>query len=432
MLAKLSRRLYLYFIILAGFAALFSLSVWEPVHEAFPFIFFALLAILSETQTVTINDDNCVTITSAVAICAALVCGPTAAAWVAAVSVVGSVTKYHGKSHHIFNTRPEISLFNASTYALTISVFSLVYGLLGGRIIHSGRGLDSVISEITHSAGQMIAAVCLSTFVNTVIIAVYLAITSHRSIFRIWTSNLLWSVLSIIIVGMIGILITTVYAAYSWFFVVLFFLPFLLARYVFILYKDLQHNYLQTVKSLASAIEAKDEYTIGHSKRVEAYCCITADEMHLSEKRTEALRYAALLHDIGKIGIDEQILNKTHNLTESEWNEVKQHPEKGAHIIEDIDFLSKSVDIIKSHHERYDGRGYPNGLDGKSLSVESMILSVADAYDAMTSNRPYRKTLSHEEALAELYRGSGRQFSPEVVKAFDRAMAKRGNRLYDI
>ena len=180
-------------------------------------------------------------------------------------------------------------------------------------------------------------------------------------------------------------------------------------------YNEIQYGYLQTVMSLANSIEAKDPYTRGHCQRVMEISCELARAMGLSEEDVEDLRYAAILHDIGKIGISASILNKQEKLTEEEFNEIKKHPSIAYNILKDIDFLKNGLYGVLQHHERYDGKGYPNGLKKDEISIFGRILCVADAFDAMTSDRPYRKGMSMEDAIKELERCKGTQFDPEIV-----------------
>ncbi len=179
-----------------------------------------------------------------------------------------------------------------------------------------------------------------------------------------------------------------------------------------------------TIKALALAVDAKDPYTRGHAERVTHYADIIAVEMALDNTRAGAIKYAALLHDIGKIGVSEHILEKKKKLSEEEWEAIKNHVEIGESIIEPIDFLQTSSMIVRHHHEHFDGSGYPDGLKGDSIPLEARILGVADAFDALTTDRPYRKHKTIAEALVEISSNSGRQFDPEVVKAFKSALKK--------
>lgn len=157
-------------------------------------------------------------------------------------------------------------------------------------------------------------------------------------------------------------------------------------------------TYFETIKALAKAIDAKDHYTQGHCHRVMEYSVAIAKEMGFLDSQLDDLKYGAILHDIGKIGIPEDILNKNGKLTDEEYNIIKSHSAIGYDIVKDIEFLSKAKDIIYEHHEKIDGRGYPNGLNGEESNIFSRIVCVADSYDAMTSNRAYRKSMEVERA----------------------------------
>ncbi len=177
--------------------------------------------------------------------------------------------------------------------------------------------------------------------------------------------------------------------------------------------------YLDIIKSLAAAIDAKDPYTMGHSGRVARNAVMLAGALHLPKEEQKVVEQAAILHDVGKIGIKDSILNKPNALTLEEWEEMKAHPEIGALIIASSEsFDPKVLMIIKHHHERYDGRGYPSGLLNGDIPLGARIIALADSYDAMRSDRPYRRARSPQEALDEVNRGAGTQFDPLVVKAF--------------
>lgn len=184
------------------------------------------------------------------------------------------------------------------------------------------------------------------------------------------------------------------------------------------LYEEQQQNYLNTIQALVSAIEASDSYTRGHSERVTRFSVEIGRHMNLSSDRLQVLERAAVLHDIGKIGIDLTLLNKEGKLTPQDIRELQQHPEIGMKILEPIEFLHDVRTCIGQHHERYDGMGYPNRIKKDEQLLEARILAIADAFDAMTSNRPYRKALSIDSAIKELHDNSGTQFDPDIVKVF--------------
>ncbi|MCX7698714.1 MAG: GAF domain-containing protein [Candidatus Goldbacteria bacterium] len=190
------------------------------------------------------------------------------------------------------------------------------------------------------------------------------------------------------------------------------------------LYENLNNMFLNTVKSLAAAIETKDIYTRGHSERVTKYSELIAKELKLPDEDIHELRLAGLLHDIGKIGIDESILRKPSKLTDTEFNEIKKHPVYAANILEAIPQMKEIIPAIKHHHERYDGEGYPDGLKNDDIPYFARILSIADTFDAMSSNRPYREALPIEICLQEIKACSGTQFDPEITNAAIKALKK--------
>ncbi|HOI91231.1 MAG TPA: GAF domain-containing protein [Candidatus Rifleibacterium sp.] len=189
------------------------------------------------------------------------------------------------------------------------------------------------------------------------------------------------------------------------------------------LYEDLEASYLSAVRALANSIDAKDAYTRGHSERVARYSMEIGRVMGLTGDEIKNLHIGALLHDIGKIGIAEAIINKSSRLTDEEYQEIKTHPSRGASIIEPAKFLKEKVPLIKYHHERFDGKGYPDGLKGEEIPLMARIVCCADSFDAMTSKRAYRDTMPLEEARKELIRCSGSQFDPRVVNAFLEVLA---------
>lgn len=184
------------------------------------------------------------------------------------------------------------------------------------------------------------------------------------------------------------------------------------------LYEQAEMGYLNTIKTLSNVIDAKDNYTYGHSERVMQHCVTIAEALKLSDEDKNILRYASLLHDIGKIGIDIGLLRKPSKLSDEEWKMIFMHPVLGSSIVEQIGFLSNLAPIILHHHERYDGKGYPTKIKVEKIPLGARILSVADAYESMVSDRPYRKALSLKKARQELKELSGAQFDPKIVKVF--------------
>jgi len=184
------------------------------------------------------------------------------------------------------------------------------------------------------------------------------------------------------------------------------------------LYEELRETFLGTIMSLAESMDKRDAYTGGHTRRVRDYSLAIGMRLGLKNSELETLKLSAILHDIGKIGVRDSVLLKNGKLDEEEYASMKQHPQYGAEILSHIKSLSDASEGVRSHHEKYDGSGYPDKLKGDEIPLLGRIILVADAFDAMTSDRSYRKAMSVESALDELERGSGLQFDPAVVDAF--------------
>lgn len=184
--------------------------------------------------------------------------------------------------------------------------------------------------------------------------------------------------------------------------------------------KKVEEMSVQLVQTLANAIDAKDKYTNGHSSRVAEYCVRVATAMGMSKEEVDLLRYEGLLHDIGKIGISDNILNKSEGLTDTEFTVLKEHVTIGGDIMHDASTLPGAENVIRHHHERYDGKGYPSGLKGEQIPRDARIVTIVDTYDAMSSNRVYRKALPKDVIKKELLKERGKQFDPEILDVFIR------------
>jgi putative two-component system response regulator len=194
-----------------------------------------------------------------------------------------------------------------------------------------------------------------------------------------------------------------------------------MARSHQLLLAQLQQAYESSLIMLANAIELRDQYTGGHVERVRDYAAAIAEQMGWTTTRINHLNYGSILHDIGKIHILENVLSKPGPLNEDEWDEMRQHPVIGVEMIKNIPFLAPAIDVVRSHHERWDGKGYPDGLAGEAIPLSARIVAVADSLDAMTTSRYYRPRLTPDEALEEVQKCKGTQFDPAVVKAAEYA-----------
>lgn len=191
------------------------------------------------------------------------------------------------------------------------------------------------------------------------------------------------------------------------------------------LYKQMHDTFEEVTYAFADALEKRDAYTGGHTARVRQYSLMIGRRLDLSEDEMECLALASILHDIGKIGVADYILQKQGRLVDQEFTDMCRHPQLAVEILELIGAMRPLLPTIRSHHERFDGQGYPDGIAGEDIPLTARIISVADAFDAMTTDRPYRKALSHAAALQELSLHSGSQFDPRVVAAFTAAIKER-------
>lgn len=265
---------------------------------------------------------------------------------------------------------------------------------------------------------QYLIAASVFLVINITIVSIALGMIFGKSPWAIWVSNIRWSVPNFMALVPLGFLLALLYDKYGPLAVVLLFIPLLASRHSFQLYIDMRDNYLNTVEALVQALEAKDTYTSGHSARVGKLAVTIAEELEMSDDQIESLKYAAVLHDVGKIGVSEIILNKEGKLLDSEWEAIRSHPVMGQTIIKSIKFLFDIGQVVRHHHERFDGNGYPDGIKGLEIPLESRIIAVADTYDAITSDRSYRKGSTHDEAIAELNRVAGSQLDPKIVEIF--------------
>ena len=223
-----------------------------------------------------------------------------------------------------------------------------------------------------------------------------------------------------------GLLIAALWSVVGPFAPLLVLIPLFVARWAVAQFAEQQKAYEATVGALCQAVETKDFYTRGHSDRVSRGSVMIAREIGMRGERVEAIRYAGMLHDVGKLGVPTKVLQKTGKLTEEEYAAIQLHPMRGLDIVREIGFLDEALAGIMHHHERIDGRGYPMGLAGEEIPEFARVLAVADAFDSMTSTRSYRGARPVDEAIEELRKWSGTQFDPAFVDAFVAALKREG------
>ena len=363
--------------------------------------FFIVLSTIAEFVPVDLPIEGRVTIGFPIDFVVILVYGP---AWALLITFLGEIIADTITRKTVWYK----ILFNASQYALSAGIAGMVYQGLGGVV-----GLVNISNYIIP------AVICAIIYflINSNLFMIVVSLSEEVPILSVWKKRIKGTVATYIALAPIGFIMAMVYVSVGIWGIILFFFPLILARRSFELYTKMRKVYLDTIRALAAAIDAKDPYTKGHSERVSEMSLALAQELNLSDRDIENIEYAALLHDIGKIGIADNILGKNSSLTNEEFDKIKEHPIMGAKIIEPVDFLKNSYEAIYHHHEKYNGTGYPDGLKEKDIPLSARIIAVADAYDAMGSDRPYRKKLSKDEILNELKDQAGKQFDPEIVKA---------------
>ena len=401
----MSRKLKI-FITLVSLSAIILLILLIPTMPLLseiwlPILFFSVIAILAEYLAVYLPAGGQITVTFPICFVIILVYGPAMAMLVEILSVIWEIFK---RRENWYKT-----LFNAAQYSLSSGLAGVVYILSGGVV-----GAQNIINFL------LPATLCAFTycFVNLFLVTCVISLDAGMDIIKVYRVNIKDIIPSYLAEAPMGFIMAIIYVQIGILGILLFFFPLLLARQSFELYTRMRKIYLDTIRTLAATIDAKDPYTHGHSERVSRLAVQLAKKLEFAETELEYLEYAAILHDIGKIGIEDRILGKKDRLTDEEYDKIKEHPVIGANIISSIQFLQKCSKTVLHHHERYDGRGYPHGLKGEEIPRTARLLAVVDAYDAMNSNRPYRKKLSEDDILEELERESGKQFDPAMARIF--------------
>lgn len=395
----------------------FYISGYIPVKKIglTDFIFFVLLIALTESFTVPFMKMSFST-SFVIHLASYILFGPFITILVVIIGFSLRVLKVDNGYKHIFNTPFYGTLSNYCILILSLLVGNFLFFISNGSF---------PIVDIESNLLQ-ISIFCISVFiVNNFLISVLFAIINNKNVLYAFNKNLKLVLLNIVLIAPFGVILAYVYEKYYYAGVFLLLFPIVLARYTFSLYIDAKTQYTDTVNALMLAMEARDKYTEGHSQRVADLVEAIARQLKYSDSKIEHLRMASMLHDVGKIGIDDNILNKPGKLTDEEYNIIKKHPEIGYNILKDIKNLSDVKNIVKHHHERYDGKGYPDGLDKDSISIDVFIVQLADSIDAMATDRPYRKALSEEKIISELKKYSGTQFHPKVVEAYLRLKEKQ-------
>jgi putative nucleotidyltransferase with HDIG domain len=339
---------------------------------------------------------------------ALVILGPVWTSWIVLVStlVTEGLVQRRGVQRVVHNL---------ALYTLTYFGGALGFTLAGGQFGHFTPPRD-FLPLMSCAAGYFL--------VNSALVSIVIGLTQGPSPWRVWQSNFMRGLLHHISFLALGALVVVVYTGVGPWGLVLIAVPYLVSRHSFALYVEIRSDLKEFVRALTEVLEEVDPYTRHHSVRVSQYSVRLARGLRLNETRVEEVEYAALVHDLGKIGPQHQhILQKPGSLSQDEQRTLRAHPAAGAEIVAKVRALRRAAEIVRSHHERPDGQGYPYGLRSEDVPVGARILNVSDAFDAMTSDRPYRRALSVEAALQELRRGAGSQFDQAVVDCLLRLQA---------
>jgi len=409
-------KIYLTILSLLSITLLTYLSFNYKLINTPSFVILSILMIIAETFLILLPGFGAVSVSFALSFAAIIISGPLTAALITAIGLTFRRPHLEGRGYvHLFNSPPYKTIYNASQSILCAGLSGIFYIYIQSNFSYLGVAGDTI---------ALVSTVVVYVILNTSTMTLLIKLLKGGKILEIWGENFKGTFLNSAAIGLLGIIVAFAYNNYGIGSVVLFFVPLLLARYSFKLYVDMRKNYMETVKALINAVEAKDPYTSGHASRVGKYAVEIGKELGLSSLELDKMRNAALLHDIGKIGVDDRILNKNKSLTNLEYEVIKNHPSTGYEIIKDIEFLKGANEIVKHHHERWDGKGYPDGLKGGEISLPVSILTIADSFDAMTTDRPYRKAFSFEKAISEIQNNSGTQFNPDIVDDAVKALGK--------
>jgi putative nucleotidyltransferase with HDIG domain len=416
--------LYTYVTILSIIAALvlWMLMSRYTITDMPLLIVFSILSAIAETYLILLPKFGAVSVSFALTFSAILLTNPLTAAIITVAGIVFRCPYIDGRGRvSIFNSAPYKTVFNISQSIINAGIAGMIY-VYSDSIINLGFEFYNPLSGLF--------ALIVYLLLNSFFMAMLMSIVLSERLITIWRNYLLGFV-NIALVSLLGIVVAFSYNSYSFGGILLFFIPLLLARYTFKLYLDMRKNYFDTINILIRTIEANDPYTSGHSMRVSAYSESIARALALPQGKVDVIKSAALLHDIGKIGIDKKILNKNGKLEKDEFEKIKTHSEIGATIISDLSYLANISDIIRHHHERNDGSGYPDGLSHDKIPLETSILTIADSFDAMTTDRPYRYALSLENALEQIRTNAGTQFNPDITDVSIGALRKAYLEIYN-
>ena len=423
---SLSARLYVSTVIAAGAALLVVCLPRATFHE--PWLFAALLVLSSATAALKVHlplttSGSTMSVSYAVDFASLLLLGPHETMIVAAMSALSQCHVNSKERNASYRT-----LFSMASLVVTVQGAGLVFTALGGRI---GTAMDA-----GQLARPLVGAATTYFLLNTGFVAMAIALSSRERVRTVWQANFLWSAPSYFVGAGVAALAVTVIQHTGYWLAPLTFAPLYLTYRTYKVYlgriEDEQRHveqtselHLATIEALARAIDAKDQTAHMHIRRVQLYATALARAVNLGESEIQGVKTAALLHDIGKLAVPEHILSKPGPLTQEEFQKIRIHPQVGAEIIAAVPFPYPVAPLILSHHERWDGKGYPQGLKAEEIPLGARILTIVDYFDAVTTERPYHKALTHEGATGLLKHEAGRALDPDARRRASSSCSRR-------
>ena len=435
--------LYVGTVAFAGLIALMAASSTQRTDALDPIMLAVLVALACVAQRVPVFlfRSSAISVSFAAVIAAYVLYGTGAAVWVSlAQALVNSITPRRKPLRK--------AAFNFGSFALSAFAAGELYRLIGGMTPPAAIG--PTLLAVALSAGAYF-------LVNTTLTAVAIASSEGQNVVSVWRTNYSWMPVNFGATAVQGAALALAYQALGLFGVFVFTVPLCVAWFSFRLYMTkstevrqrneelstvnellrqtndrLEQSHISVIGALIGALEAKESHLSGHAATTMHYSVEVGRKLGLGADEIAGIKLGALFHDVGKIGVPESLLSKPDELTDEEWVEMRAHPTIGASLLGNVPMLDRIRPIVLAHHENFDGTGYPAGLKGSEIPLAAQIISVADSYDAMTSERPYRIALRPKQALRELRANAGTQFNPVVVEAFiqvvieERRRAARG------
>ncbi len=412
---KISRTTYYYVIstFIAGLILLLYITLKYKNFSILGFLYFGVLILLADIYEAPLNKGK-VSILSGLSLTCLLVYGPSTASWVMLATLLNIREWLEKTPWYKF-------IFNLGQFLISIGLSGIVY-----ESINPTRQIGIIRIDFNSLLVILLSSVTFF-LTNTLFTTGVFAISEKVNFFNLWIYNYLWLIPFHFLLTALAVIVAYLHQIYGFVTLLLTIIPLVLTQYIYSLRAREKKYLLQNVINLVRVIEAKDEYTAGHSTRVAEYAEKIARKLKLSEFEIDLLKSAAYLHDIGKIRTDLSILKKPKKLKLDEWDQIKEHPTIGYEIVSDIG-LQKSVGLaILYHHEKYDGSGYPGELKKDKIPLFARILCAADSFDAMVTTREYKRTFTMEEAAQELRKGAGTHFDPQIANIFCKILEEEYN-----